>query len=91
MPINIEQQDQQLKLELIAAKQKIAELESKLALIDADEHLLSLLDSLPGARRLRTLIDNLPGIAYRCLFNERWNMDFISTDIEDFTGYSASD
>ena len=91
MPINTEQQNQQLKLELIAAKQKVAELESKLALIDADEHLLTLLDSLPGARRLRTLIDNLPGIAYRCLLNDRWNMDFISTDIEDFTGYSASD
>ena len=91
MPDNIEQQNQQLKLELAAANQKIYELESTLASTGIDEHLLKLLDSLPGARRLRTLIDNLPGIAYRCLGNNRWNMDFISADIEDFTGYPQSD
>mgnify|MGYP000094098117 CR=1 FL=1 len=91
MPNDIEQQNQKLKVELTAAKQKIAELESQIASSDADEHLLRLMDSLPGARRLRTLIDNLPGIAYRCLSDDRWDMDFISKDIEDFTGYPESD
>ena len=91
MPNDIEQQNQKLKLELTAAKQKITELESQIASSDADEHLLRLMDSLPGARRLRTLIDNLPGIAYRCLSDNRWDMDFISKDIEDFTGYPESD
>jgi len=90
---NIEQQNQQLELELISANQKIAELELKLKLASsgADEHLLTLLDNLPGARNLRALIDNLPGIAYRCLSNDRCNMDFISKDIEGFTGYPQSD
>ena len=91
MPISTEQQNQQLQLELTAANKKITELESKLDSSDADERLLMLLDSLPGARRLRTLIDNLPGIAYRCLATDRWDMDFISSDIEEFTGYPQSE
>jgi len=91
LPNNIEQQNQQLKLELMAANQKVAELESKLESSVVDGHLLTLLDGLPGARRLRTLIDNLPGTAYRSLSNDRWDMDFISADIEDFTGYPQSD
>ena len=91
MPSDIEQQNQQLALELATANQKIAELESMLALSEVDEHLLTLLDTLPGARRLRTLINNVPGTVYRCSSSDRWTMDFVSSDIEELTGYPQSD
>ncbi len=42
-------------------------------------------------RRLVTLMSNLPGIAYRCLNNRDWTMEFISDGCMDLTGYPASD
>lgn len=40
-------------------------------------------------RRLETLIDNLPGVAYRCKNDEFWTMEFISSGVESLTGYTA--
>lgn len=42
-------------------------------------------------RQLSTLIDNLPGIAYRCQNDEYWTMDFISDATLAVTGYDAND
>ncbi|MFC4653509.1 MHYT domain-containing protein [Rheinheimera marina] len=41
--------------------------------------------------KFRSLITNIPGAAYRCLFNEHWDMLFISDAIEGICGYPASD
>ena len=41
--------------------------------------------------RFRTLLANLPGTVYRCLHDEQWTMGFISEQVEDLTGYPASD
>jgi PAS domain S-box-containing protein len=41
-------------------------------------------------RAMRTLIGNLPGIAYRCLNNRNWTMEFISDGCLALTGYSAT-
>lgn len=41
--------------------------------------------------KFRSLIGNIPGAAYRCLFNENWDMVFISDAIETLSGYPASD
>jgi PAS domain S-box-containing protein len=41
--------------------------------------------------RYRTLINNLPGVAYRCLNDADWTMFFFSKEIERMTGYPSPD
>ena len=41
--------------------------------------------------KYRTLIENIPGVSYRCLYDEHWTMEFISEEIEILSGYPASD
>lgn len=38
-------------------------------------------------RQLSVLMDNLPGMAYRCRFDEHWTMLFVSQGCERLTGY----
>ncbi|SEV94734.1 hybrid sensor histidine kinase/response regulator [Halobacterium jilantaiense] len=40
-------------------------------------------------RRLRTLFQNLPGMAYRCLNDPDWPMEFVAGEVESMFGYSA--
>ena len=42
-------------------------------------------------RRLATLMDNLPGIAYRCKNDKKWSMEFISNGCYELTGYRSSE
>jgi len=42
-------------------------------------------------RQLQTIIDNLPGIIYRCGTQPPWTMDFISHAVKEVTGYDASE
>lgn len=48
-------------------------------------------DRHESERRLTTLIDNLPGIAYRCLNDRKWTMEYISDGCLELTGYSPAD
>jgi diguanylate cyclase (GGDEF)-like protein/PAS domain S-box-containing protein len=41
--------------------------------------------------QLMRLMDNLPGMAYRCLNDEDWTMKFISSGCLKLTGYERSD
>ncbi|EWH09350.1 putative integral membrane sensor protein [Catenovulum agarivorans DS-2] len=41
--------------------------------------------------KFRSLITNIPGIAFRCLDKEGWPMLYISNAVEQITGYPASD
>jgi PAS domain S-box-containing protein len=41
--------------------------------------------------KFRSLISNIPGIAYRCLNEYNWPLLFISDAVESITGYPASD
>jgi diguanylate cyclase (GGDEF)-like protein/PAS domain S-box-containing protein len=39
-------------------------------------------------RQLTTLLNNLPGVAYRCEAKPPWRMDFVSNAVRDITGYT---
>lgn len=41
--------------------------------------------------RYRTLVSNIPGAVYRCKCDADWTMEFISQEIEQISGYPASD
>lgn len=43
------------------------------------------------ARMLRTLIANIDGIVYRCLYDSQWTMEFISDGCLAVTGYSPEE
>jgi PAS domain S-box-containing protein len=42
-------------------------------------------------RRIRTLVENAPGVTYRCLLDSDWTMLFISDAITELVGYPPSD
>lgn len=39
----------------------------------------------------RSLIHNIPGIAFRCLWDQEWTMIYMSLDVDSISGYPASD
>jgi len=42
-------------------------------------------------RTFSTLLDNLPGVAYRCLCSRDWPFLFVSAGSEDLTGYTPAE
>ncbi len=46
---------------------------------------------IESKRKFTTLIDNLPGIVYRCRNDKDWTMEYISDSCISLTGYKAED
>ena len=46
---------------------------------------------LLGAQQLKALVDNLPGVAFRCRRQAGWPMEFISEAVLALTGWGAQD
>ena len=44
---------------------------------------------LLSEQRYRSMLENLPGVVYRCMNDEQWTMLFISDEVEKMTGYPA--
>ncbi|HEV7231819.1 MAG TPA: PAS domain S-box protein [Bacteroidia bacterium] len=42
-------------------------------------------------RTLSTLLGNLPGMAYRCLHDEKWTMQFVNNGCIELTGFKPED
>ena len=44
-----------------------------------------------GRRRVAALLDDLPGMAFRCASEPPWTMEFVSSGSRDLTGYAPED
>jgi len=44
-----------------------------------------------GRRLLASLMDSLPGMAFRCKLDKQWTMVFVSNGCKELTGYDAED
>ena len=66
------------------------------AVTDEDDEVVSLFsqfqditDRQRQTRRIETLVDNLPGMVYRCGNEPGWPMEYVGGEAEPLTGYSA--
>ena len=69
---------EQLEKELTETQQQLAKLEAGNSDFDHESH-------------LATLLDNLPGVSYRCAYDEDWTVTFINTGIKELSGYPDTD
>ena len=59
--------------------------------IDITDRKIAEEDLKHSEERFKTLVSNIPGVTYRCTCDKHWTMDFISDEIENLSGYPASD
>ena len=60
-------------------------------LVDLTERRTLEAERRQGEAQLRSLVRNIPGVAFRCRFQSDWAMLFISDAVESLTGWTADD
>lgn len=72
------------------AKKNTESMENQLARLE--EELEQVSSALHQSENLfQTLIKNIPGVVYLCNYDKHWTMHYIVKEIENITGYPASD
>jgi len=59
--------------------------------IDNSKQKLAEEAKVESERKLKTLVNNLQGIAYRCKNDRNWTMEYLSQGFEQLTGYKTED
>lgn len=59
--------------------------------IDLSEKKKAEIELLESEEKLRTIINNVPSVVYRCLMDEHWTMKMISPRIKKISGYPQTD
>ena len=62
-----------------------------LCILDRTEQRITELALKENERKSKNLLANLPGMAYQCLNDKYWSMDFISEGSVELTGYNPED
>ncbi len=58
---------------------------------DIDKYKKNEIAVIESERQMKTLLANLPGMAYRCKIDQKWTMEFVSQGCLTLTGYASSD
>jgi PAS domain-containing protein len=82
-----------LREEIVRLRAEVDELQIRSDTFnDTRRAMLYLLEDLQSnERQYRTLVQNIPGIVYRCMIDQYWSMLYLNDAIEEITGYPASD
>jgi len=60
-------------------------------LVEINERKQAEIELKQSRDQYQSLVSNIPGITYRCKFDENWTMLYISSEIDRISGYSSSD
>ncbi|MCX6272235.1 MAG: response regulator [Bacteroidetes bacterium] len=71
---------------LVPAVQRAIDEAKEKKLAETSLHLLA-----ENERKLKLLVNNLPGIAYRCRYDRDWTMEYMSEGCFGLTGYQAGE